>query len=776
MQKSSSELPPLWDKENVFENLLVRNSSEALSWVNDQNGNVFCVLQSTERHLVCMNMQNHTIAGRAEVSEEDPILSFTAEAPDQMVTLSAHRSSLIRLWNGPELKAISTFKAFHNGPIIHLRLSRLSGVLYSASAGANATLKVWKLSDQVGLKTLRDFGAKMSALKIVQRKDKEAICAGLVDGTVSIWTKDTQDDKVRHLKKHVSPISGLEQQTERLISVGRDGIFVLWDLGDLQCLKVVPTFEEVESSCLINSKCFGDVSDENVMVTGDKKGQIKVWNIHSGKQISKPEWENMALTDLPILSLHGSEKHLMFMQEDVLFKKDLETDSKAVPFCLNSSEVTGLSLIDDRYLIVSGMTSVLRSFDLKNENSLNVVRTADEETVVLTHCRDGTKKFATAGKSHTIHIWNIKDGNKLNRVMTASGHKGHIRAMAMVNKRLLSGDEDGVIKMWKVKSSKDKEENSAKTLHTVLAHEKEVTCIEVDVNKGLIISGSLDKKAKLWDLESLSPVSVLQGHRRGIVSLAFPSQNEDFVATGASDLVIKLWHTKQYNCLKTLEGLAGVPSQIRFISNKELIYTTTDGTLATKEYSMPSEGGQTFEGHSGQIWGLCSVDTETEKRMVTAGADGQIVFWRNNAEQIKEEIAKQKNLQIKQDQMLFNCEQQGNVKKALALAIKLDRPAKAYQLLLSQYENDSLSELLATVSDLNWSRLMDYTYKWNTNSRQCGVAQEVQFYILSRKLSLDDNRFEILTSQGMKMYDEKHFARISNLAAKVAIVDNLLSE
>ena len=118
----------------------------------------------------------------------------------------------------------------------------------------------------------------------------------------------------------------------------------------------------------------------------------------------------------------------------------------------------------------------------------------------------------------------------------------------------------------------------------------------------------------------------------------------------------------------------------------------------------------------------------------------------------------------------------GNLKKALALAIKLDRPAKAYQLLLSQYENDSLSELLSTVSDVNWSRLMDYTYKWNTNSRQCGVAQEVQFYILSRKLSLDDNRFEILTSQGMKMYDEKHFARISNLSSKVAIVDNLLSE
>ena len=86
---------------------------------------------------------------------------------------------------------------------------------------------------------------------------------------------------------------------------------------------------------------------------------------------------------------------------------------------------------------------------------------------------------------------------------------------------LLSVSSDLTLKLWQPSKANVAKVNKTKCVYTVKAHEKDINCVAVSPNDKLVITGSLDKTAKVWSADKGALLGVLKGHKRGIWSARF---------------------------------------------------------------------------------------------------------------------------------------------------------------------------------------------------------------------------------------------------------------
>jgi U3 small nucleolar RNA-associated protein 13 len=728
-------------------------------------------------HCLAIDLETRKVTGKVELDTDvDPVLSFTGDCHDgNVVFLTAQRSSLIKVYKGRELEPVLTFKSNHSGPVISMNCSLRLQRLLTIGVGKDICLKAWDIGANTCLQSIRPLPSKPTTMELAERTENVLlICVGNVEGGVQVY--DANDGyKMTLLKKHVSPVSALRASGNLLVSAGRDEVIVLWDLQAMTPTKVVPTFETIENIVF----CQGG---ENFL-TGGSKGQIRLWKTNVGKEMDSSAYDEWSLKGIAIKSLSVEKGEsgdvLHFVQDDVLFRRP---GTESAVFSLNRNEINDMALVKEKYLVVAGNSTILKIYNVDNYGSgeseenceLSVFQTAHEDTIVHLSSWSGgdSNKFVSAGKENHVHVWRLKSMESLKLLYTCAGHSTKITAIRMVGSVVTSSDEHGILKVWLVPEKKTKDCDKLTALKTEIAHQKEVSCLDGCADKQFLVSGSLDKTAKVWDLENFTLKTTLSGHRRGVTAVKI-SPFERILATGSQDSAIKLWELNGFTCFKTLEGQQSQVLCLAFSTLNMLHSTGNDGVhyVWNIHASAPKIGA--FEGHDSQVWSAIARGPDD---VVTAGADGRVIFWKNNADLIAAKKEEETKLKVKNDQTLENCILRGKTKKALALALKLERPKLAHVLLITAYEEGTLPKLLDSVSPKLAPRLLDYVMQWNANSRHYIVAQFVQKHYLSKNLdvvsALGGNK-ETVTK--LMAYNEKHSARLAKLNSRFAIVDTLLN-
>ena len=131
------------------------------------------------------------------------------------------------------------------------------------------------------------------------------------------------------------------------------------------------------------------------------------------------------------------------------------------------------------------------------------------------------------------------------------------------NKSLCSGSADLTIRIW------DWENNNC--LSILKGHEKWVKCI-LELNNGIILTGSDDKTIKLWKNDI--NIETLQGHTHSV--RAFCQINVKYFASGSFDCTIKIWEINTWKCIQTLYGhesniICVISLNTNFYNNNKLI-------------------------------------------------------------------------------------------------------------------------------------------------------------------------------------------------------------
>ena len=126
-------------------------------------------------------------------------------------------------------------------------------------------------------------------------------------------------------------------------------------------------------------------------------------------------------------------------------------------------------------------------------------------------------------------------------------------------------------------------------------HTDSIRSLQFCDTQNILITGSLDKTAVVWNLESGTVLRVLRTHARGISTLQFDNTK---LVTGSLDHTLKVWNHRTSHCIRTLEGHTDV-----------VVHLHSDSRIWQVALPMPPsifwnfQTGEcnTLTGHSGSV-------------------------------------------------------------------------------------------------------------------------------------------------------------------------------
>jgi glucose repression regulatory protein TUP1 len=134
---------------------------------------------------------------------------------------------------------------------------------------------------------------------------------------------------------------------------------------------------------------------------------------------------------------------------------------------------------------------------------------------------------------NTIRIWDIatnEEGPSL------AGHESEIYSLDYVNDLIVSGSGDRKVKLWDARNGQCK-----RTFGSESGGPSDgVTSVALSPDGRLLAAASLDKVVRIWDTETSQLLDRLEGHSDSVYSIAFSPDGKN-VISGSLDRNIMLW-------------------------------------------------------------------------------------------------------------------------------------------------------------------------------------------------------------------------------------------
>ncbi|MES1910249.1 MAG: hypothetical protein MHM6MM_002878 [Cercozoa sp. M6MM] len=419
---------------------------------------------------------------------------------------------------------------------------------------------------------------------------------------------------------------------------------------------------------------------------------------------------------------------------------------------------------------------------------------------------------ATAGKDNTVRVWHVTrvttegdgDGEGTVRarcVAVARGHVAAVNALAFSHRKegafLVSGAADRTVKLWDIdglidrisdgESDGDRDHTpiSLATKSTVVAHDKDVNCLAVSPDDGVVATGGGDKRVKLWHVSprdrSLALLRDMSGHKRGIWDLTF-SPRDRILASAAGDKTVRIWSLSDGTCRKVLQGHTGAVLRCVFLSQGTQLLTAGADSLLKLWTLRTEECDATFGGaHDERIWAL-AMREEGEVRVLTGGAAGRLCAWKDATQARLLEETQAQQAQVEDAQRLQNALRGKKWSAAMRLALDLERPRDLLAVLRAliahtagcvEARDTAVAEALTTLTLPQLSRLLHFAREWNTSARTYLPAQIVMRVVLQRVPLTTLRRVADVEDllEAFEAYNDRHLRRCDRLLEQSYFVD-----
>ena len=101
-------------------------------------------------------------------------------------------------------------------------------------------------------------------------------------------------------------------------------------------------------------------------------------------------------------------------------------------------------------------------------------------------------------------------------------------------------------------------------LHALSGSSSPITCLDLDAEETVVLSGCEGGSARVYDLREGKAVRNLTGHRNQINCCRHHPFGE-FVATGGADSTVKVWDARKKACLRPIKGTAARSTPSAFL-------------------------------------------------------------------------------------------------------------------------------------------------------------------------------------------------------------------
>lgn len=235
------------------------------------------------------------------------------------------------------------------------------------------------------------------------------------------------------------------------------------------------------------------------------------------------------------------------------------------------------------------------------------------------------------GPNYKIDLGSLKNGGIIKQFDLGTTGVGAL-AFSQDGKKLAVGSDpnyEGIVgSIWDVDSDTMTQEFNITLPMGKISNF--VYAIAINQAGDRVVTGSADKTARLWDVDSGKEINTLTGHSADIWAVAF-SPDGDTVATGSRDETIKLWDANTGEEIRTLKGHTGVVDALTF-SNDGTTLISGSGDGSVKLWNVDNGTVvKTFQGDRT----VRSVAASPSMNIIVAGfVNGTVTVWNKKGEEM----------------------------------------------------------------------------------------------------------------------------------------------
>ncbi|GAB5037490.1 u4 u6 small nuclear ribonucleoprotein [Nannochloropsis oceanica] len=184
------------------------------------------------------------------------------------------------------------------------------------------------------------------------------------------------------------------------------------------------------------------------------------------------------------------------------------------------------------------------------EEEGKVLRVFEGHAARLASCafHPSGRYLGTTSWDYTWRLWDVETGQEL---LLQDGHYKETHAIAFQGDGALvvTGDYAGIGHVWDMRTGK-----SIFQLH---GHTQKVLCADWHPNGYQFATGSSENVVKIWDMRRRANIYTIPAHSALVAAVKYAPQDGEFLATASFDGKAKVWGTRDFRLLRTLEGHEG---------------------------------------------------------------------------------------------------------------------------------------------------------------------------------------------------------------------------
>ncbi|MGK7878988.1 MAG: pentapeptide repeat-containing protein [Crocosphaera sp.] len=195
------------------------------------------------------------------------------------------------------------------------------------------------------------------------------------------------------------------------------------------------------------------------------------------------------------------------------------------------------------------------------------------------------------------------------------GHTDYVRSVAISadGKSLVSGSLDKTIRLWDLGTGEE--------IKVLTGHTSSVNSVAISADGQSLVSGSLDKTIRLWDLGTGKEIKVFTGHTSSVNSVAISADGQSLVS-GSDDKTIRLWDIGTGKEINVFTGHKSLVYSVAISADgQSLVSGSLDKTIRLWDIVTGKEIN-VFTGHTDYVR---SVAVSPDGQSLVSGSDDKTI-------------------------------------------------------------------------------------------------------------------------------------------------------
>ncbi|KAG1468282.1 hypothetical protein G6F56_003920 [Rhizopus delemar] len=433
----------------------------------------------------------------------------------------------------------------------------LNKILVSSTQG---TMQIWNIRTNKMVYQFRYMGSSITCL--VQSPVVDVVAVGLLDGTVVLHNiradekidSVRQDDRVTAITFRTGKynIQNINAHGEHMMATGNmHGDVALWDLSDRRLAHIMKNAHDG----YITSLTF--LSNQPILVTGGADNSVKQWIFEQHNTVPFPfksrsghhappskivYYGNSILsagrdhslrcssTVLDAQNFEFSQGHLAKKSKE----RGIKMDELKLPQILDLDINMSKAKEWDNIITCHANDNAARTWTTKNKRLGSHVLLSTDKTAVKSTCISTCGNFGYLGcASGQIDMYNMQSGLYRKTFQGPDGHKKAIIGLATdnINKSLITASVDKTIKIWDIKT--------LKVMQTIDLGSP-ASSIRYHLDNNLLAVVCDDLGIRVIDLETKKVIREFWGHRNRITDFVF-SPDSRWIVSASLDGTVRTW-------------------------------------------------------------------------------------------------------------------------------------------------------------------------------------------------------------------------------------------